>query len=171
MASKDELSFLKGKHQSLTNNVLHTDKKSQYSNLNLNRNQNSSFLIPVQYPSNPKYDKYCAEEGAKKDWKKNGLSYANSSTLSFHISAYENSKETAGLVTLDGENVELKNLDNQLFPRLMIQTPFEFPRQQEEDQVTEPEVAEFRASQRLLGSAQPTSSNTARIPPVVTGAL
>uniref|UniRef100_A0A914R0D8 Uncharacterized protein n=1 Tax=Panagrolaimus davidi TaxID=227884 RepID=A0A914R0D8_9BILA len=112
-----------------------------------------------------------SEKEAKMKWKKDSLSNANSSTLSLHISAYENTKEITKFYTFDGENVELKmnktNLDKQLFPCLMIHNPFEFPRQQENDKITEPEVAEFRASQRLLRSNQSISSNNVRIPTAV----
>uniref|UniRef100_A0A914PTP4 Uncharacterized protein n=1 Tax=Panagrolaimus davidi TaxID=227884 RepID=A0A914PTP4_9BILA len=112
-------------------------------------------------------------EEANKKWKKDGLSDANNITLSLHINAYENTKEITELDKLDGENFELKRnkviMHKQLFPRLMIRNPFEFPRQQEEDHVTEPEVTGFRASQRLLGSNQSISSNTVRIPTAVVG--
>uniref|UniRef100_A0AC35EWF2 Uncharacterized protein n=1 Tax=Panagrolaimus sp. PS1159 TaxID=55785 RepID=A0AC35EWF2_9BILA len=192
MTTKNEFLSLKDKNQSFTNDVSHTDKSGQYSNLNLN--QNSSTLIPVFFPNNPKNDKYCdskvpdkydgrgrsnarnksaglcshtlnlndkTEDEVKKRWKKDGLSDASSSTFFLHISAFENSKEVAALDILYGENFELKrnktNINN-----LMTQNPFEFPRQQEEDKVTEPEVMGFRASQRLLDPNQPTSSNNAQ---------
>uniref|UniRef100_A0AC35F332 Uncharacterized protein n=1 Tax=Panagrolaimus sp. PS1159 TaxID=55785 RepID=A0AC35F332_9BILA len=182
MATKDKLLFSKDKHQSFTNNVTQTDKSNQY--LNLNQNQNCQILIPVQYSNNLKNDKYYVSDEydvkgkseawdksadlclhtltlndkteAKKKWKKNSLSNVNCSTLSLHISAYENTKEFAGLDTFNGQNVELKknkiNMDKQLFPSLMIQNPFEFSRQQVEGHVVEPGIARFKANQKLLGS-------------------
>uniref|UniRef100_A0AC35G4J1 Uncharacterized protein n=1 Tax=Panagrolaimus sp. PS1159 TaxID=55785 RepID=A0AC35G4J1_9BILA len=178
MITKGDFLFSKDKHQHITNNVSPIDKTNQYSNLYLD--QNCPFLIPVQYSNNPKNDKYydskvsdeydkktnsktcnkSTDEKAKKEWKRDSLSNANSSAFSLHINAYENSKEITKLDTLDGENVDLKrnktNMDKQLFPR--FQNSFEFSRQQEEDQVTEPEVSGFRANQRLLGSNQRGSS-------------
>uniref|UniRef100_A0A914PTC6 Uncharacterized protein n=1 Tax=Panagrolaimus davidi TaxID=227884 RepID=A0A914PTC6_9BILA len=47
----------------------------------------------------------------------------------------------------------------------MIQNPFEFPRQQEEDHVIQTKIARFRANQRLLGSH--SSSNNIQIPTAV----
>uniref|UniRef100_A0AC35F0E1 Uncharacterized protein n=1 Tax=Panagrolaimus sp. PS1159 TaxID=55785 RepID=A0AC35F0E1_9BILA len=108
------------------------------------------------------------EEEVKKKWKKDVLSDSISSTLSLHISAYENSKEITGLDTLDDGNVGFKknkiNMDKQLFPRLMIQNPFEFPRQQEENQAKKPEMMGFKTRNSLLGSGKPTPLNTIHIP-------
>uniref|UniRef100_A0A914PW68 Uncharacterized protein n=1 Tax=Panagrolaimus davidi TaxID=227884 RepID=A0A914PW68_9BILA len=110
-----------------------------------------------------------AEEKAKKKWMKD----VNSSTLSLHISAYEN--EITELDSFDGENVGLKknkiNMDKQFLSPSIIQNPFEFPRQQEKDQVNKPELMGFRANQRLLGPDQSTSSNTARISSVMGGCI
>uniref|UniRef100_A0A914Q5W6 Uncharacterized protein n=1 Tax=Panagrolaimus davidi TaxID=227884 RepID=A0A914Q5W6_9BILA len=199
MTTNDEFLFSHDKHQTFTNCVSHTDKSNQFSNLNLNQNQNHPILIPVQYSNNSKIDKYCVllgtattfksldskvsdkydkrekseawnksvdlslhtltlgdkdEEEAKKKWKRDDLTDAKNSALSLHISAYENSKEITGLDSLDCENVELKknkiNMDKQDFLRLMIQNPFEFPRQQRKNRARKPEVMGFKASQRLL---------------------
>uniref|UniRef100_A0A914QHJ8 NADH dehydrogenase [ubiquinone] 1 beta subcomplex subunit 10 n=1 Tax=Panagrolaimus davidi TaxID=227884 RepID=A0A914QHJ8_9BILA len=102
-----------------------------------------------------------AEEEAKKKWTKDGLSDVKSSTLSLHISAYENSKEITGLDSFNGhlmgKRIKLTWINN-------FFNPFEFPRQQEKDQVNKPELMGFRANQKLLAPDQSTSSNTARIP-------
>uniref|UniRef100_A0A914QDX1 Uncharacterized protein n=1 Tax=Panagrolaimus davidi TaxID=227884 RepID=A0A914QDX1_9BILA len=204
MATKDKFLFSKDKYQTFTNNVSFSDKNGQYSNLNLNQNQNCPILIPVQYSNNPKNGKYGDskvsdkydkrqkskawnksvdlrshnltlndkdEEEAKKKWKKDVLSDSISSTLSLHICAYENSKEITGLDTLDDGNVGLKrnkiNMDKQDFLRLMIHNPFEFPRQQEENQARKPEVIGFKARRSLLGSAKPIPLNNIQIPNAV----
>uniref|UniRef100_A0AC34FU64 Protein kinase domain-containing protein n=1 Tax=Panagrolaimus sp. ES5 TaxID=591445 RepID=A0AC34FU64_9BILA len=87
------------------------------------------------------------------------LSSIKNSTLSLHIAAYENSNET--LVDSDfveNEDFEKKSLIKKLNianPRLIgsssiIQNPFEFPRQLENEETRIPEVAQFKASQKLL---------------------
>uniref|UniRef100_A0A914QYJ0 Uncharacterized protein n=1 Tax=Panagrolaimus davidi TaxID=227884 RepID=A0A914QYJ0_9BILA len=117
------------------------------------------------------FDKSVKER--KKDFKKD----ISNSTLSLLISAYENIKEVPQLDTLDRENVGLKrnkiDMAKQIFPGLMIQNLFEFPRQQERDhQITEPEIMGFKASQRLLDpNHHPTSSYNAGLSKAAAGSL
>uniref|UniRef100_A0AC35GYC2 Uncharacterized protein n=1 Tax=Panagrolaimus sp. PS1159 TaxID=55785 RepID=A0AC35GYC2_9BILA len=100
--------------------------------------------------------------------KNSSLNSINKSTLSLHISAHENSNESA---TFDStENAGLKkdkeksHLKKQLFSDLasIIQNPFEFPRQQEAKQFSadDPEVMEFKASQKLLEPNKATASKS-----------
>uniref|UniRef100_A0AC34FT91 Uncharacterized protein n=1 Tax=Panagrolaimus sp. ES5 TaxID=591445 RepID=A0AC34FT91_9BILA len=73
----------------------------------------------------------------------------NSSTLSLHIAAYENYVETTSINFCDTENTkDVKTVIN-IVATPANQIPFEFPRQQE-NHVIEPEVAQFKASQKLL---------------------
>uniref|UniRef100_A0AC34GP41 Ycf1 n=1 Tax=Panagrolaimus sp. ES5 TaxID=591445 RepID=A0AC34GP41_9BILA len=83
-----------------------------------------------------------------------------SSTLSLHISAYEDSIEATNefkgrgdLKNKNGESALIKKFKNakQLFcdSALIIQNPFEFPRQQE-NQSFKPEIMQFKASKKLL---------------------
>uniref|UniRef100_A0AC34GY17 Uncharacterized protein n=1 Tax=Panagrolaimus sp. ES5 TaxID=591445 RepID=A0AC34GY17_9BILA len=83
----------------------------------------------------------------------------NSSTLSLHIAAYENSVEAYAQTNELNEEKKGSKTDNgklwknakQIIAGLVsvVQNPFEFPRQQK-NQTGEPEVMQFKASQRLL---------------------
>uniref|UniRef100_A0AC34FL98 Uncharacterized protein n=1 Tax=Panagrolaimus sp. ES5 TaxID=591445 RepID=A0AC34FL98_9BILA len=91
-----------------------------------------------------------------------GTNSVNSSTLSLHITAYENSNEADTADTeCRGNKTLAKKLENikQGFvgTSSFTQNPFEFPRQQE-DQKNHPELMQFKASQRLLIPKEENSS-------------
>uniref|UniRef100_A0AC34FGS5 USP domain-containing protein n=1 Tax=Panagrolaimus sp. ES5 TaxID=591445 RepID=A0AC34FGS5_9BILA len=93
----------------------------------------------------------------------------NNSTLSLHITAYENSfLEASSNNNNDDEREDFKNSERKGFIKKwqitkhvfassssFFQNPFEFPRQQESDkEATTPEIAQFKASQKLLNPNQ-----------------
>uniref|UniRef100_A0AC35FKY5 K Homology domain-containing protein n=1 Tax=Panagrolaimus sp. PS1159 TaxID=55785 RepID=A0AC35FKY5_9BILA len=88
----------------------------------------------------------------------------NSSTLFLHIFAYENSNEANffdGIKEPLKQNDFIKKRENseQIFDCLksVIQNPFEFPRQQGNENWKTPELAQYKASQQLLNPTDPYS--------------
>jgi hypothetical protein len=95
------------------------------------------------------------KEEAKKEWKNESSLNANNSTLSLHISAYENSVETIASDSFkDKNNDSLEKDPKQILASasstFIIQDTFEFPRQQNDDDTTEFGLSQYKASQRLL---------------------
>uniref|UniRef100_A0AC35GFU9 Uncharacterized protein n=1 Tax=Panagrolaimus sp. PS1159 TaxID=55785 RepID=A0AC35GFU9_9BILA len=87
--------------------------------------------------------------------KKNFLNATiKSSTISLHISAYENSTKAAALDLFSGEN-QLNLIQKW---ETLIQNPLEFPRQQN-NKIMEPEIAQFKASQKLLNPNESVTLN------------
>uniref|UniRef100_A0A914Q3J5 Uncharacterized protein n=1 Tax=Panagrolaimus davidi TaxID=227884 RepID=A0A914Q3J5_9BILA len=111
-------------------NPLHLNKPSKisdFSNLINDKTENKEF---------------------KKLWKTNSYSNTtNSSSISLHIAAYENS---ANEDLQTGKSDSIKN-EKQIFTAgtFVTQNSFEFPRQENEEAKV-PEVSNFKASQRLL---------------------
>jgi hypothetical protein len=109
----------------------------------------------------------------KKRWKnENTLNTTNKSTPSLHIAAYENSNEAAASNLFGDKNIEglqkekyepIKTSDSSKYRQIFVR-PSQLcqkwwaPSQQNGDQKNEPEVMPFSASQRLLCSQPPTSS-------------
>uniref|UniRef100_A0AC34FP82 Uncharacterized protein n=1 Tax=Panagrolaimus sp. ES5 TaxID=591445 RepID=A0AC34FP82_9BILA len=92
----------------------------------------------------------------EKEWKNDSASRSkNQSTLSIHISNYENASanfeadiSTDTTLTPSTMGKTWKEM-KELFPGSSSKNPFEFPRQQN-DQPTKSSTMEFKASQKLL---------------------
>uniref|UniRef100_A0AC34GUI7 Protein tyrosine phosphatase n=1 Tax=Panagrolaimus sp. ES5 TaxID=591445 RepID=A0AC34GUI7_9BILA len=105
------------------------------------------------------------ESEEKHEFKKSRSANLNKSTLSLHIEAYENSIDAD---TSDSDDGERENLKTTLIKKWetskhgfngfssLIRNPYEFPRQQKDKNI-EPEMMQFKASQRLRNP--PTSVN------------
>uniref|UniRef100_A0AC35EXL6 Uncharacterized protein n=1 Tax=Panagrolaimus sp. PS1159 TaxID=55785 RepID=A0AC35EXL6_9BILA len=151
-----------------------TTSQNQHYNLNLNQYKKCPILVPVQSYSKPNNDNYCVSDNyegkvklqslnessktsnfttlnednndLKKRWEnKNILNITKKSTLSLHIAAYENPNEAVASNLFDEKNVERLKKE-----KLFFTNPFEFPRQQNENQRNEPEIMQFKTTQRLL---------------------
>uniref|UniRef100_A0A914Q6S9 Uncharacterized protein n=1 Tax=Panagrolaimus davidi TaxID=227884 RepID=A0A914Q6S9_9BILA len=73
------------------------------------------------------------------------------STLSLRIASYENSVSNIDFTGDKHDTIKKKHISESYFGFAVIQNPFEFPRQQQEsNEVAEPEVSQFRASQMLF---------------------
>uniref|UniRef100_A0AC34FP60 Uncharacterized protein n=1 Tax=Panagrolaimus sp. ES5 TaxID=591445 RepID=A0AC34FP60_9BILA len=90
-----------------------------------------------------------SEKDAKKCWKDNNSNFsANSSTLSLHIAAYENSFEHSNEQCKDS-SIKIKEAKQFGFSS-ELQNLFEFRRQMEDNESRTPQVMQFKASQKLL---------------------
>uniref|UniRef100_A0AC35F5S4 Uncharacterized protein n=1 Tax=Panagrolaimus sp. PS1159 TaxID=55785 RepID=A0AC35F5S4_9BILA len=101
--------------------------------------------------------------GLKKRWKnENTLNAMNKSTLSLHIAAYENpiTSDLFGNESNAGLKKETSIKKRYFIDSFKSRNPLEFTRQQNGDQKTEPEVSQFKASQKLLDSKQPSSKTS-----------
>uniref|UniRef100_A0AC34FRB8 Exophilin 5 n=1 Tax=Panagrolaimus sp. ES5 TaxID=591445 RepID=A0AC34FRB8_9BILA len=169
MATKDYCLSLKDNADAIDDNCV-----AHFNNLNLNQNQKCLSLNTVCSKSNivattatknlnlwNKSDHkklpssvhsgnvFDGEESKEEKY----LNVKNSSTLSLHIAAYENSNkfsESENEKGLKMKDVKQIFVDSAYFK--YFQNPFEFPRQQESNnnQNVKPEVMQFKASQKVL---------------------
>uniref|UniRef100_A0AC35FYL6 Uncharacterized protein n=1 Tax=Panagrolaimus sp. PS1159 TaxID=55785 RepID=A0AC35FYL6_9BILA len=190
MTTKDNFLSSKNKQQSFVNNSKNINQYSNLNLNQCYKSLNLAF--PNQSYSNTNNDKklVCLNDERKRlqTWNKsaeiekslnalnvfksngkiekeikNGLSnITNKSTLSLHISTYENPVKAESDLFFGDKNDEILNKqskksknEKQAFidSKAIIQNPFEFPRQQESDDerlYIESEVSQFKASQSLL---------------------
>uniref|UniRef100_A0A914P6T9 Uncharacterized protein n=1 Tax=Panagrolaimus davidi TaxID=227884 RepID=A0A914P6T9_9BILA len=129
---------------------------AQFNSLNLNQKSSDIFSKLPKSVSNEKGKAldYESNDYGKELKKEKSSTSKNNSTLSLHITAYENSTECDSLFNNGtkkslNQNYIIKKGEKQ-FIIASIQNSFEFPRQQENDKSKTPETAQFKASQSLL---------------------
>uniref|UniRef100_A0AC35FRX2 Uncharacterized protein n=1 Tax=Panagrolaimus sp. PS1159 TaxID=55785 RepID=A0AC35FRX2_9BILA len=179
MTTKDEFLFRKNEQKSFANSHI-AENENQCINLNINQNlkctpihshsklynDKQNLSVSDNYGKNsqtwnkfPKisnlhtFNDEIRKEKLGKNWEGN----TNSSTLSIYITAHENSSKAVKFDSFHDNENNLKNnkygsikrheiFDTSTF---FIQNPFEFQRQQNY-QVPESEMCQYKASQRLL---------------------
>uniref|UniRef100_A0AC34G4H8 Uncharacterized protein n=1 Tax=Panagrolaimus sp. ES5 TaxID=591445 RepID=A0AC34G4H8_9BILA len=98
---------------------------------------------------------------------------AKNSTLSLHIAAYEDAADTAGMEhkrpTTKAKRKQQfnggKGWFKSLFAKASIGLPYEIPRQPQDHQQPQPEVMQFKASQRLLNPNTEAVQNVKTVSP------
>uniref|UniRef100_A0AC35GI02 Uncharacterized protein n=1 Tax=Panagrolaimus sp. PS1159 TaxID=55785 RepID=A0AC35GI02_9BILA len=177
MTTKDEFLFRKNKQKSFANSHIAENENNLNLNQNLKcapihshsklyHDKKSDLAVSDNYGKKsqtwnkffkisnlPTFNDEIRKEKSGKNWEEN----TNSSTLSLYITAHENSSEAVTFVSFHDNENSLKNnkfgsiKKHEIFDTstIFIQNPFEFPRQHNYE-VTEPEMCQYKASQRLL---------------------
>uniref|UniRef100_A0A914Q3W4 Ubiquitin-like protease family profile domain-containing protein n=1 Tax=Panagrolaimus davidi TaxID=227884 RepID=A0A914Q3W4_9BILA len=147
-----------------------TASENQYYNLNLNQSEKCPVLIPVLYNGKSEFNKSSKistfttlneDNDDKKRW--NNKNFLNTANKISNI--YEISPKTVGL-NLFVKNEHINGLKKETFGTIKTSTkrfanifkfenPFEFARQQREDDgKNEPEIMHFKSSQHLMRSSR-----------------
>uniref|UniRef100_A0AC34FJ98 Protein kinase domain-containing protein n=1 Tax=Panagrolaimus sp. ES5 TaxID=591445 RepID=A0AC34FJ98_9BILA len=114
-------------------------RKSENSLWNI-RDENSNGFLPL----------YNSQKEGQKQWKKRESSSANTSTLSIHIANYENCmEEDSSNNDLISTNKLFSSCTTKMNQKDILSGGFEMARQ-ESDQPVEPEIMQFKSSQKML---------------------
>uniref|UniRef100_A0AC35EXK2 WH2 domain-containing protein n=1 Tax=Panagrolaimus sp. PS1159 TaxID=55785 RepID=A0AC35EXK2_9BILA len=142
------------KSKKLLNDGFYDINDSQNRNISLNKFSKTLPNSNIGYKSPRNLKKFKSDSKNVKN-----------STLSLHIAAFKNSNEALNLdktfenFIKDGKLCSAKKWKsaNYIFncSETIIQNTFEFPRQQENDKSLDPEVSQFKASQRLFNPNKP----------------